>query len=870
MQDLNDKTTGSALTAPEFNEIPSELQNVITQLGQSLSSGDLNQLGKGIAGYVAHGNFYTDSGSANVYVLATIGSKQNPPAYVDGFYAQFVADNASTGAACTVNVAGLGVKSIKLFGGADPGAGDISGRVNIAYDAANDWFELLNPKIVGTGRFFSTIASAIAAIDLVNGDVVETIEHTAGRGHRGANRYLVRAVTGASDDGGSVVKLANGTQELVGQFPNGYYPEQWGVHQSDDTVNCDTEWAAAIAYTNTLTTGPGPYQRDQNTQLWDKGAKPGASQIIVTTPVTWDCQSTVFTAGSTLGVASADAVISLGMHVTINGHLAIDCKNNANLNGVDFGWYNPGLALREPCYFCTVNSLQTYNCAQKGANFQSDGNSGVYRNKIVNYYSSFCKWGLHLKTDTGVAKVNTNGFGQVTTLWCDTGVELDTTTGTSFTHLNTEACNTMNLKISDSRGVYIKAGETENVEDIAAITNISDDGSITVLTLEHTVDSNIDLGTYPHFYYTNGDVLRINQTSTALDNAVWTVEQATAPASPGDPYTVKLTASPTGLTGSSGQAFLHPGRCIQVDDNSTGVRICMAIAALEDLDLGADSLTRSIAVEGLVYNHYLGRTFFRNAEFGPLDPVTNLPSAIQDGGISDAISVTGGVKCFPISSGDRNFIFRSPAVTSGNEMGYRFENIGGSRVLLEVSNAGLLTARSDVYYNDGDGSITAQTGAPVSAPATETQLRLRRAGGAETAAYVWSVTGTEWVPVIQPATITHNDPAGDAVTQSIFTATRACRVLRVIETHSTAETTAATLYLQLSHDTGTDAPAAGTDLINSNGGLGLDLKAAANTPQAASLISALDLAAGERLAVEFSTAATELAGVQVTIDILWL
>lgn len=111
MQDLNDKVTGNSLTAAEWNQVPSEIQNVIEGLGITLSGGDLNQLGKAIAGYVANGQFYVDSGAADAYVLAPVGSKQAPPAYTDGFKIAFLATNVNTGAS-TVNVGGLGVKNI--------------------------------------------------------------------------------------------------------------------------------------------------------------------------------------------------------------------------------------------------------------------------------------------------------------------------------------------------------------------------------------------------------------------------------------------------------------------------------------------------------------------------------------------------------------------------------------------------------------------------------------------------------------------------------------------------------------------------------------------------------------------------------------
>lgn len=141
MQDLTGKITGSTLTAAEWNQLPQEVQNVIVALGITLGSGDLNQLGKAIAGYVANGTFYTDSGAADAYVLSVIGNKQAATAYTDGFEINFVTTNPNTGAS-TVNVAGLGVKSIKLEGGGDPSAGQIDGRVKCVFDSGNDWFEL--------------------------------------------------------------------------------------------------------------------------------------------------------------------------------------------------------------------------------------------------------------------------------------------------------------------------------------------------------------------------------------------------------------------------------------------------------------------------------------------------------------------------------------------------------------------------------------------------------------------------------------------------------------------------------------------------------------------------------------------------------
>lgn len=108
MQDLDDKSTGGDLTAIQWNDTRTEAQNVVLGTGQTLSAGDANQLGKGVAMYAGNGDYYTDSGAADAYVLSVIGSKQAPPAFVDGLRFRFIAGNVPTGPS-TINPAGLGV-----------------------------------------------------------------------------------------------------------------------------------------------------------------------------------------------------------------------------------------------------------------------------------------------------------------------------------------------------------------------------------------------------------------------------------------------------------------------------------------------------------------------------------------------------------------------------------------------------------------------------------------------------------------------------------------------------------------------------------------------------------------------------------------
>lgn len=157
MQDLNDKvnnggaTAAGQLDADEWNQVPSEIQNVIEGLGITLSGGDLNQLGKAIAGYIANGDFYSDSGAADAYVLSAIGSKQAPPSYTDGMRVGFIPTNDNTGAS-TVNVAGLGVKNITAT--ATAGLIVSGERIDLVYNNASGEFEIV-PSAVLSKDFVS-------------------------------------------------------------------------------------------------------------------------------------------------------------------------------------------------------------------------------------------------------------------------------------------------------------------------------------------------------------------------------------------------------------------------------------------------------------------------------------------------------------------------------------------------------------------------------------------------------------------------------------------------------------------------------------------------------------------------------------------
>ena len=159
MQQLDNKITGSNLTAGEWNQVPGELQNVITGAGITLDGNDVNQLGKAVAQYVATVDYYTDSGVADAYVLSPIGSNHGPVAYSDGMRVRFIPANDNTGAS-TVNVNSLGVKNIKTHLGNTLSNKHLrAGRlVELVYNATADEFRISETSSIddfGNGRVIS-------------------------------------------------------------------------------------------------------------------------------------------------------------------------------------------------------------------------------------------------------------------------------------------------------------------------------------------------------------------------------------------------------------------------------------------------------------------------------------------------------------------------------------------------------------------------------------------------------------------------------------------------------------------------------------------------------------------------------------------
>lgn len=204
MQDLNDKATTHTLTAVEWNEVPSELQNVITAWGQALTSGDLNQLGKGIAAYAAASTFYTGGGTANAHTATKLAGIQAPPDYFDGMIIRFRPTNANT-AAATVNVDTLGVKSIVKENGNILSANDIATTRDCIcrYDNGAGNFKLMNY----TAQESATPRGHLWGMELSNGtDADHDIDVSAGICRNDANSITMQlsaSFTKQLDNGGA-------------------------------------------------------------------------------------------------------------------------------------------------------------------------------------------------------------------------------------------------------------------------------------------------------------------------------------------------------------------------------------------------------------------------------------------------------------------------------------------------------------------------------------------------------------------------------------------------------------------------------------------------------------------------------------------
>lgn len=208
MQNLTGKITGSTLTAAEWDQLPQEVQGVISALGITLSSGDLNQLNAAVAGYSAVGQFFTGAGAADAYTANAPSPRTNPPARQEGMIIRFQAAANNTGA-CTLNAFGTGVADIKLSDGTtDPAADDIVAGKDVTVIDRVTYFELIR-----TGQTKITVISVSNAAWTPQPDT-KVIEFTAigaggGAGGVSGQGSGTAATSGGGGAGAAAIKTVS-------------------------------------------------------------------------------------------------------------------------------------------------------------------------------------------------------------------------------------------------------------------------------------------------------------------------------------------------------------------------------------------------------------------------------------------------------------------------------------------------------------------------------------------------------------------------------------------------------------------------------------------------------------------------------------
>ena len=203
----------------DLNGFAAENNNLILGSGQALSIGDNQQTHEAVSVYAHGGNFYTDGGAADAYVLSAIGAKVAPPSYFDGMSIEFIAGNDNTGAS-TVNVATLGVKSLLTSAGSPLKAGKLISGLTYKFTYNGAAFisvdRLLYPPISGEAGIvdYGHIVGDVQRYGAVGGATDETTEFNLALALSNITVYLTPGrtylTTGLTASGDNIKIVMNG------------------------------------------------------------------------------------------------------------------------------------------------------------------------------------------------------------------------------------------------------------------------------------------------------------------------------------------------------------------------------------------------------------------------------------------------------------------------------------------------------------------------------------------------------------------------------------------------------------------------------------------------------------------------------------
>lgn len=223
MRDFSNKIDNTApaasgvLTAAEDNVRFKEMENAVTTAGITLDGPtgpdtDLFHLAQAIARYASGGVMCQDTGTANAYVLGSVGGFKLPKAYFKGMLVIWYPAGTSSGAS-TINVNGIGLKSLRNSVGDALVAGDVAANTltMATYDpAANGGAGafLLSPwsmpmRSVGDGvKIYEGIGAGrhkIRSLMAGSNITIDLVESPAASGE-----YKVRIASSGGGGGGSL------------------------------------------------------------------------------------------------------------------------------------------------------------------------------------------------------------------------------------------------------------------------------------------------------------------------------------------------------------------------------------------------------------------------------------------------------------------------------------------------------------------------------------------------------------------------------------------------------------------------------------------------------------------------------------------
>ena len=206
--------------------------------------------------------YAVDTGVVNAYLVSL---PYAPSGYVDGLRVTFRSLNTNTGAS-TINVNGLGVKSIRLTSGADTAAGDITAGspLEIFYSTATGFFHIgpssatssINAAIVTERTAVATLTNKTLTTPVVNGLTGSTDIWNIGSGqlYKDASGNICIGATAAGFGSGLYLRRTSGSAKIAVYADSAAEAVLSLLNQNNNVAIGNGTGGELVFYANTATT----------------------------------------------------------------------------------------------------------------------------------------------------------------------------------------------------------------------------------------------------------------------------------------------------------------------------------------------------------------------------------------------------------------------------------------------------------------------------------------------------------------------------------------------------------------------------------------------------------------------------------------